>query len=109
LVTTLCETVDPAGTSSAKSMTCVPDGTVDLVFAFFCLRLSLVLFLSPIARFEGLAPRIAKKEVKRKKKNACHKQESYGVRVSRPESLASRHQSGYLIIANRSTFQSPLQ
>jgi hypothetical protein len=51
-------------------MTCTPDGTVDLAFTFFCLRLSLVLSLSLILRFEGLAPKTAEKEGKKKEKHA---------------------------------------
>ena len=72
----LSETVDPVGTSSTKSMICVPDGTVDSAFAFFRLRLSFVLSLSPILRFEGPAPKTAEKEGNRlrgRKKKTCDK------------------------------------
>ena len=69
---TLCDVVDLAGMLSTKSMTCVPDGTVDLAFAFFCLWLLLILLLSLLLqRFEGLAPRTTEKE-RRKKKKAPH-------------------------------------
>jgi hypothetical protein len=53
--------------SPTKSITCVPDGTVDLAFAFFHLRRLLLLSLSLLLRFEGLAPRITKKDGKEKK------------------------------------------
>ena len=103
----LCKVVDLAGMSSTKSMTCMPDGTVDLAFAFFCLRLLLVLSWSLILCFKGLTPRMAKRRGKKIKTH--NRWERYGVRVSRPDSLASWHQSGYLMTANCSTFQSPSQ
>ena len=50
--------LEETGVSLAKSITCVPGGTVDLAFAFFRLRSSLSDSGSPFLRFEGLAPRI---------------------------------------------------
>jgi hypothetical protein len=49
--------LEETGASSAKSITCMPGGTVDLAFVFFRLRSSLSDSLSPFLRFEGLAPR----------------------------------------------------
>ena len=49
--------VEGAGALLSKSITCVLDGTVDLTFAFFHRRSSLVGLPSPILHFEGLAPR----------------------------------------------------
>ena len=53
----LRDVLDETGASLAKSITCVPGGTVDLGFAFFRLRSSLSDSLPPVLRFEGLAPR----------------------------------------------------
>jgi hypothetical protein len=50
----------------------MPDDTIGLAFGFFRLQLSVVLSLSPIPHFEGLAPKTAEKKGK-VKEETCHK------------------------------------
>jgi len=55
-VAPLWEAVDVTETPLSTSIICAPGGTVDFAFPLFRLQLSLMSLLSPILRFEGLAP-----------------------------------------------------